>query len=360
MITSLYPSRMNEWVAEARRRTHPKALARNRPFLLTWRLIQTMRANDATHMAAGVAYYAVFSLFPLVMGMVSLTGFLLSSTEVQAKLLSYLTDNLHGSETFTSDHLGELAELWGALGIGAVIGLIWATNGLFSAINRAVNRAWHIPKERPFFIAKPRQLALALAVALLFLTSALATSVVEVLVHPGQDVNIASQGLFLGGGVAGAALRLTSFLASFSVFLLLYKFAPDCKTYWRYVWSGAAVAAVLFEGGKALFAWYLESVAHYTVVYGSVASVVVLLTWIYLSSMILILGAEVASEFSRSRLRRRARLMREQHAEVGGRNGVASNGVNGHGYGWAERLEREARAAEATDREPVSTQVRGE
>ncbi len=355
---------MTEWVAEARRRTHPKMLARNRPVFLVWRLVQTMRANDATHMAAGVAYYAVFSLFPLVMGMVSVAGFLLSSPEVQARLLAHLSDNLPGTESFTTDNLGELAELWGALGIGAVIGLLWATNGLFAAINRAVNRAWHIPRERPFFIAKPRQLALAFAVIILFLTSALATSAVEVLVDPGRATSVLGQAGFPGWDVAGVALRLTSFLASFSVFLLLYRFAPDCKTYWRYVWTGAAVAAVLFEAGKALFAWYLETVALYTEVYGSVASVVVLLTWIYLSSMILILGAEVASEFSRSRLRRRARLMREKHADAGKSYGTARSGVNGHGDGyshsWAERLEREARATEATDREPVHTQSRGE
>ena len=345
---------MTEWVAEARRRTQPKVLARNRPFFLTWHLVQTMRANDATHMAAGVAYYAVFSLFPLVMGMVSVAGFLLSSTEVQARLLDYLSNNLPGTESFTTDNLGELAELWGALGIGAVIGLLWATNGLFAAINRAVNRAWHIPRERPFFIAKPRQLALAFAVIVLFLTSALATSVVEVLVDPARDAGATSQSFFLEWGVAGVALRVTSFLASFSVFLLLYRFAPDCKTYWRYVWTGAVVAAVLFEAGKALFAWYLEAVALYTEVYGSVASVVVLLTWIYLSSMILILGAEVSSEFSRSRLRRRARRLREQHSAIGGRNGATGAGVNGHRYGWAEKLEIES------GREPASTRPRGE
>ena len=349
---------MTEWVAKARRRTRPKALARVRPFFLVWRLVQTMRANDATHMAAGVAYYAVFSLFPLVMGMVSVAGFLVSSTEVQARLLGYLSDNLPGAESFTTDNLGELAELWGALGIGAVIGLIWATNGLFAAINRAVNRAWHIPRERPFFIAKPRQLALALAVIVLFLTSAFATSVVEVVVDPARSLGIPGISPFLDMGGAGAVLRATSFAATFSVFLLLYKFAPDCKTYWRYVWTGAVVAAVLFEAGKAMFAWYLETIALYTEVYGSVASVIVLLTWIYLSSMILILGAEVSSEFSRSRLRRMARMLRDHSGESGG-GGPTGAGVNGHQSAWAAGLEQEGQLEES-GREPASARPRGE
>ena len=356
MITSLYPFRMTEWVAKARRRTHPKMLARNRPLFVTWRLVQTMRANDATHMAAGVAYYAVFSLFPLVMGMVSVAGFLMSSPEIQGKLLAYLSDNLPGTKFLTTDNLGELVELWGALGIGAIIGLIWATNGLFAAINRAVNRAWRIPRERPFFIAKPRQLALAFAVIILFLTSAFATSVVEVLVEPGRDLGIPGLSNFLDMGGAEGMLRATSFAATFSVFLLLYKFAPDCKTYWRYVWTGAVVAAVLFEAGKALFAWYLETIALYTEIYGSVASMVVLLTWIYLSSMILILGAEVASEFSRSRLRRKARLLRAQNAQAVGKGSLAKDRINGHRHGLPERLEWEG---QEPDKEPASSQPRG-
>ena len=168
----------------------------------------------------------------------------------------------------------------------------------------AVNRAWHIPRERPFYVAKPRQLVLAIAVATLFLLSALTTLAIEVLADPSRDLGIPGQNFFRGMGVGEPALWVVPWAASFSIFILLYRFAPDCKTYWRYVWTGAVVAAVLFEIGKGLFVWYLENVARYTQVYGSVASVIVLLTWIYLSSMILILGAEVSSEYSRARLRR--------------------------------------------------------
>ena len=269
-----------------------------------WRIITAMRHNDATHMAAGVAYYAFFSLFPLLLGLLSIVGIILASPEIQDRLLNYWTDSLPGSKGFVTENVVELVELRGALGIGALVGLLWATSGLFTAINRAVNRAWHIPRERPFYIAKPRQLVLAVTVATLFLLSALTTLAIEVLVDPSRDLGITGQNFFRDIGVGGPALWVVPWMASFSIFILLYRFAPDCKTYWRYVWTGAVVAAVLFEIGKGLFVWYLENVARYTQVYGSVASVIVLLTWIYLSSMILILGAEVSSEYSRTRLRR--------------------------------------------------------
>ena len=86
------------------------------------------------------------------------------------------------------------------------------------------------------------------------------------------------------------------------IFLMIYRFAPNCKVYWKYIWPGALVAAVLLEVSKGLFLWYLDNVAIYNQVYGSVASVIVLLFWIYVSALILILGAEIGAEHSRMRM----------------------------------------------------------
>ena len=86
------------------------------------------------------------------------------------------------------------------------------------------------------------------------------------------------------------------------IFLLIYRVAPNTKTYWRYVWPGAVVAAVLFEIGKGIFVWYLENLATHSVIYGSLTSVMALMLWIYLSSLAMILGAEISSEYSRLRM----------------------------------------------------------
>ena len=85
------------------------------------------------------------------------------------------------------------------------------------------------------------------------------------------------------------------------MFLLIYRYVPNCKTYWRYIWPGALVAAGLFEVAKGLFIWYLDNLASYRQVYGPLTSVMILLLWTYLSSLILILGAEISSEYGRMR-----------------------------------------------------------
>ena len=85
------------------------------------------------------------------------------------------------------------------------------------------------------------------------------------------------------------------------LFLMLYKYLPNTKTYWRHIWPGALVAAILFEISKNVFIYYVNTFATFENVYGSLAPVVALLLWSYLSSLILILGAELSSEYGRLR-----------------------------------------------------------
>lgn len=156
----------------------------------------------------------------------------------------------------------------------------------------AVNRVWDVRKDRPFYIRKLRDLGMALGTGILFLLSVGATAVFSIL---------RATELPVGGIAADVAARLLAFLFSLGIFLVIYKFMPNAKTYWRYVWPGAVLAAVLFEIAKTLLVFYLDHFASYDMVYGSVASVIILLFWIYISAFILILGGEFSSEYGRMR-----------------------------------------------------------
>ena len=102
--------------------------------------------------------------------------------------------------------------------------------------------------------------------------------------------------------IVNVGSRLVAFLLMLTVFLLLYKLVPNTKTHWRYVWAGALLAAILFEIARTLFIVYLENFANYQLIYGSIASIMVLLVWIYYSAFIMILGAEFTYQFGRMRL----------------------------------------------------------
>ena len=298
-------------VADARRRGHAIAERLAKIFLvvLIVRTIQEMSDDDASHMAAGVAYYALFSLFPLLLGLVALFSLFLNFSvdsetvtekTVQDALIEFVTGFLPGSEEFVNSNLEALVDLRGALTVFAILGLFWSASTVFGAVSRAVNRAWDVHKDRPFYINKPRQLAMAMGVGLLFVLSLSAATFVRI---SGRltEVDLPGLGFLINTG-GSVLLQGSSFLLTLASFLILYKFMPNTKTYWRYIWPGAVLAAVLFELAKNLFIVYLNRFAGFENVYGSLAPVIVLLLWTYLSSLILITGAELSSEYGRLRM----------------------------------------------------------
>ena len=119
-------------------------------------------------------------------------------------------------------------------------------------------------------------MAMALGVGILFLLSTSATSAIQVFTDPDRELGIPGQGFLLELGLGHLALRIVPWVMTLLIFLLVYRFLPNCKTYWRYIWPGAVIAAVLFEVAKSLFVWYLNNFAIYDRVYGSLTSVMAL------------------------------------------------------------------------------------
>lgn len=259
---------------------------------LVVRTAQELGADDATHMAAGVAYYAILSLFPLLLGLIALFGLFLPSETLQEGLFDFFERNLPGAVDVLERNITDVIQLRGAVGLLGLVGLFWSASAMFGAIGRATNRAWDIHQDRPFHIRKLRDLAMALGTGILFLLSLGATAVLSIL--SGMDLPGVGAASNFGAGLLG-------FLFSLAIFLAIYKFIPNTKTFWRYVWPGALLAAILFEIAKSLFVLYLSYFADYASVYGSVGSVIALLVWIYISAFILILGAEFSAEYGRMR-----------------------------------------------------------
>jgi membrane protein len=290
------------WVGDLKRSIVDSPFGRNRTMVLTARVLKGMQDIESTHLAAGVAYYALLSLFPLLLGLLSIGGIILASEGMYQGLLDFVTDNLPGSKTFVQQNVGDVVEFRGIVGVAAVVGFLWTASMGFGAVARSVNRAWGIRVNRPFYIAKPLHIMMALAVGALFLVSTSTTSIIEVITDPERDLGIPIQAFFLKVGLGHLLLRMVPWGINIFIFLMIYRFAPNCKVYWKYIWPGALIAAVLLEISKGLFLWYLDNVAVYNQVYGSVASVIVLLFWIYVSALILILGAEIGAEHSRMKM----------------------------------------------------------
>jgi membrane protein len=258
-----------------------------------------MGADDATHMAASVSYYAVLSLFPLILALVALFSLFFDATTVQESTFDFFRGYLPGTADLLESNIRVIIRLRGAVGLLSLIGLFWSSSALFGAISRSVNRAWDVHHDRPFYIAKARHLTMAAGVCTLFLFSFTITSGLEVVSR--IDFPLVGRLSFLESDAASLTSKFLPFFFSLPIFLIIYKFIPNTKTYWRYIWPGALLAAILFEFAKGVFVFYLGRFANYEETYGSLASVAALLIWTYVSGFILILGAEFSSEYGRLR-----------------------------------------------------------
>ena len=266
----------------------------HRPITLFQAALTDFMRNNCTYMAAGIAYWTLFSLFPLVLAGLSVLGFTSSTPEEQGRIVEGIIKVVPVSESYLAQTIEEVAHARGTVGALALIGLLFSGTAVFSAVRKGINHAWHIGQPQYFLLERAIDLVMLIGVAVLaFLVVVLSTNVLGVATADRPPD-------WLTGGVAGKLLLEVGALGvTYGVFLLLYRFVPNTKVQWREVWLGALIGAVLFQGVRIGFGWFVASFGSFNLVYGSLGAVMAVLVWAYLSALALVWGAQVAFTYSR-------------------------------------------------------------
>jgi len=250
--------------------------------------------NDVSHMSAGVAYYAILSLFPLLIAAVSIASAFLEPDYVTEQLVVFLGRYMPVSVELIERNVQDVLRLRGALGAVSLLMLLWSGSAMFGALSRVVNRVWEVERRRPFLKEKMLHLAMVFVAGGLFAASILTTVFLQLAssfeLEPLGGSQIWRQGAVQFGAYAAA------FTFTAVTFLLTYRILPNTQVAWRDIWPGAVAAAVLFETLKSGFVIYLGYFSNPELVYGSLSSVVVILLWCYLSAHIFIIGAALGAE----------------------------------------------------------------
>ena len=237
-------------------------------------------------MAASIAYFSFFSLFPLLLGVIAGASAFLDSDEVRARLYRLLAEALPVSSAFVRDNVEALTRLRGAAGAASVAGLLWSASKMFGAVSRGINHALGLHSTHPFFLSPLRYFLMAITVSGLLFVAMTVPTILEFLSQ--LDLGRLANNLL---GFAGG--HVTSYAFVLGILCLLYRFVPYEKPSWRHVVPGALFAALLLELGKTGFVFYIDNVAHLEAVYGSVSSIIVLLLWLYFAARVLLLGSEL-------------------------------------------------------------------
>jgi membrane protein len=272
--------------------------------LLMRRTLDEFRDDYCTQLAAGISYYVLFSIFPLTILAVSISGLILTNDSIRDDVVEELFDVLPLSQDEGREDLeravDSVATGLSAIGLISIFGLLWAASGMMGAVRHALDEAWDLHYRRPFLRAKMIDLLMVTAVGLLVGLSIASTIFLQVARRVSDGVSD-----FLGPLGAGADVSieivavLVPLTVSFAAFGFIYKVLPSVRTRWREIWPGALLAALLFEVIKNGFAFYLRNFGNYDAVYGSLGAVLAFLFFVYVSSNILLLGAEMASEWPR-------------------------------------------------------------
>lgn len=272
--------------------------------LLFRRTAQEFLDDRCTQLAAGIAYYVLFSIFPLAILVVSISGLILTDASIREDVVDEIFSALPLSEGEGREDLETavdgIATGLSAIGLISIIGLLWSATAMMGAIRHALNEAWDTAYRRPFLQGKLLDLGLVFSVGLLVTLSLSATLFLQVARNLSDDLSDA-MGPLGAGAAAGfeVVAVLVPLLISFVTFAAVYKYVPSVRTHFRHVWPGALLAAVLFELLKNGFALYLRFFGNYDAVYGSLGAVIIFLFFVYLSAVALLIGAEMASEWPR-------------------------------------------------------------
>jgi membrane protein len=270
--------------------------------------VSEFQNDEAGQLGAALAYYAMFSVFPLLLLLIAGLGFVLrywdAAIDVQQQILAAVARNLSPQlSTTIADILGGVKSQAGGATVIGLITLLIGASGVFQQLDYSFNKIWKVPKPtEPVGWAKTAlntirtrlfSFGMVLAVGFLLLVSMALSGASQALLQGFQDVPVI-------GGFAGFTLGLAlSLMLNILVFALLFKFLPDTVVYWRDVWLGAAATALVWELAKYLLGWYIAQSGKTYSAYGAVGTVLVLMVWIYFSSQILFLGAEFTEAYSR-------------------------------------------------------------
>lgn len=250
---------------------------------------------NVPHMAASIAFWGLFSMFPMVLAVVIITGDFLSYDA----FIERIGNAIPVSREFITDTLINISNDWPYTGTVALIGLVWASLAVFSATRKGINAAWAIFRPRSFMRERVIDFSLMLGSWLIFTLSLSITPIIEF----SRSTASTEAGSAWGGTwfLLGWGLPL---LLTFISFATLYRYIPNTRVHWKDVWPGAAIAAVSFEALRHGFVWYVAHISIYNLVYGTAATMVVLLAWAYFSGVVLLFGAVVASRLNKLRRKR--------------------------------------------------------
>ena len=263
--------------------------------------VHQFHENDLFTSAAAMSYFGLMTLFPALLLLLAISNRVTAGSQ----MIQHIVDIYPGSGKFLHETIKSLANVSTGVIITCAIIVLWAGSWVFAVVERALNRVWGTT-HRTFLHGRLLTLAMIGGAGLLLIASVLGTSVLVYLqeiagrMSPRQleHYRLLSS---VGSLFWQITFALVSLFVTFALFLIVYRFMPNAYVTIHDCVPGALIGSLLWEAAKYVFALTLNYF-NYEQIYGSVGAVVLVLTWGYVSSLVLLFGAQLTGVFHREQM----------------------------------------------------------
>mgnify|MGYP000858374264 CR=1 FL=1 len=270
-------------------------------FITVYRVIRgallTFNLAKGAEAASSIAYYTLFSIFPLLLSIVAVGSFFVDRTMVENLLLKFLPTVIPVSQEFILSNIQQVFELRGAVSSLALLSLLWSATAVFTTIIRNINAAWPAAAPHSFIRMRLLSLAIIAAMAVLLILSSFSLTIRQVVLNLGFVIDYSVISSFLSSYFF---TKIFPIIIRILIFFGLYYLVPQIKVKRMSALTGAVVTTIAWHAITNLFGAYLASgMAKYEIVYGSLGKMIALLAWIYFSGWIILFGAHLTSSIDR-------------------------------------------------------------
>ena len=279
----------------------PTEIGRAGWFAILRRAFKQFKHDDVTDRAAALTYYGVLAIFPGVLVLVSILGLLGTSTT--NKVLSNIDQIAPGGVTsFLKTVINQVQGKAGTASVAAVLGLaiaLWSASGYVAGFMRASNAIYDVDEGRPIWKTVPVRLLVTIALVIMLALSAIMVVVTgPIASQVGKAFGIGNTAVLIWEIAKWPVLLVVVSL----MFSLLYRACPNVKQPGlRWITLGGVIAVVIWLIASGLFALYVAFSGSYNKTYGSLATVIVFLVWLWITNIAVLLGAEFNAETQRER-----------------------------------------------------------
>jgi membrane protein len=255
--------------------------------------------DNTPRLGAALAYYATFSLAPLLIIAVSISGLVFGREAATGQIVGQIQGLVGVDTAMAIQAMIEKSNQPAASVIASlisIVALLFGASGVFVELQQSLNTIWDVqpkPKRGLWAFVKDKFFSFSMVVGTGFLL--LVSLIISAALAAISNI---AMGLIPGWEVIPNVINfIISFLVITVLFALIFKYVPDAEIAWADVWIGAAVTALLFTIGKALIGFYI-GYSSLSSTYGAAASLAVILLWVYYSAQILFFGAEFVQVYA--------------------------------------------------------------